>query len=450
MSISVSVIGLGKLGAGIAAAIASRGHEVIGVDVRREAVELLNSGRAPVYETDLQEILDASHQRIRAVTNCSEAINNSGITLVVVPTPSDQQGAFSLSYVEAAFRECGRALARKRDYHVMVLVSTVLPGATRMYLKPVLERESGRLVGRNLGLCYSPQFVALGTVIRDFLTPDFLLIGESDERAGTCLESFYRTVVNNSAPCARMSIENAEITKIAVNTYVTTKITFANMIGDLCERIPGADVDAVTRALSLDRRIGQGCLTAGLGYGGPCFPRDNLALAYLARTLGARADLAEATNSLNRALPDRIAERFKDLLQPGKTAAVLGLSYKPGTTVVEESQAIYLVKSLAKSGLRILACDPVANGTARLELGDAAVLVESVEECLKPADLVFIATPDPLFKALPVEIFAGKTVVDFWGLLAERLACRSDVKYFRMGRAVNESSRAEVFQKVGG
>lgn len=438
---SVSVIGLGKLGASIAAAIASRGHEVIGFDVRRESVDLLNSGYAPVYETDLQKVLTASRSRIRAVTNCSEAVNNSGITLVVVPTPSDEQGAFLLGYVEAAFRECGKALARKRDYHVVVLVSTVLPGSTRTHLRPALEQEARKYVGRDFGLCYSPQFVAIGSVIRDFLSPDFLLIGESDERAGTYLESFYRTVVKNTPACARMSIDNAEITKLAVNTFVTTKITFANLIGDLCERIPGADVDVVTHALSLDRRIGQGYLTAGLGYGGPCFPRDNLALAYLARLVGARADLAEATDSLNRTLPDRIVQRFRDFLQEGMTAAVLGLSYKPGTQIVEESQAIYLVKALAKSGLNVLAYDPIANAEARLELGDAAVVVESMEECLKSAETVFIATPDLQFKALPAEIFAGKTIVDFWNLLAGQLSGRTDIRYIRLGRSANESIR---------
>lgn len=443
MSLSISIIGLGKLGVSIAAAIASRGHNVIGVDVSREVVDQVNSGNAPVYETGLQEMLDDAHPRIRAVTSFDQAINNSSLTLVIVPTPSDEQGAFLTAHAEAAFRECGRALARKSGYHLVVLVSTVLPGSTRARLKPLLEQESGKYLGRDLGLCYSPQFVAIGSVIRDFLNPDFLLIGESDERAGAYLESFYRSVVKNSPPCARMSIENAEITKIAVNTFVTTKITFANMLGDLCERIPGADVDVVTRALSLDYRIGQGCLKAGLGYGGPCFPRDNIALAYLARALGARADLAEAIDSFNRSLPDRTVERFREFLREGRRAAVMGLSYKPGTQIVEESQAIYLVRSLARSGISVLAYDPVANNAARIELGDAAVIAESIEECLKLADVIFIATPDPEFKALPAEMLAGKTIIDFWGLLAERLTDRTDVRYLRMGRAVNESSLAE-------
>src|SRR5205823_399946 len=153
------------------------------------------------------------------------------------------------------------------------LTSTVLPGSTRYGLLPVLEGASGKRCGRDFGLCYSPEFIALGTVIKDFLRPDFLLIGESDSAAGDQLQDLYRDVCETQPPVARMSWVNAELTKIAVNTYVTMKITFANSLAMLCQRLPGGDIDAVTSALGLDSRIGPRYLKAGLGYGGPCFPR---------------------------------------------------------------------------------------------------------------------------------------------------------------------------------
>jgi len=219
-----SVIGLGKLGASMMAAIANRGFRVIGVDVNPRSVELVNAGHAPVWETNLEETIAANKERLRATLDHREAILGSDLTFVVVPTPSDNRGAFSLQYAAWAFREIGRALKEKEGYHLVVLTSTVLPGSTRYGLLPILEQESGKTCGRDFGLCYNPEFIALGSVIHDFLNPDFVLIGEFDERSGSMLEAFYAQILENQAPCARMSIENAELTKIAVNTYVTTKI----------------------------------------------------------------------------------------------------------------------------------------------------------------------------------------------------------------------------------
>src|SRR5262249_8099969 len=148
--------------------------------------------------------------------DCAEAISSSDVTFVVVPTPSDATGAFSIEYAAAAFATIGAALAKKDDYHLVVLTSTVLPGSTRYGLMPFLEAASGKVCGRDFGLCYSPEFIALGSVIRDFLNPDFLLIGEQDERAGSLLADCYARIVANAAPVRRMSLENAELTKIAI------------------------------------------------------------------------------------------------------------------------------------------------------------------------------------------------------------------------------------------
>jgi len=161
MTPTYSIVGLGKLGASMAAAIASRGFNVIGVDVDRRAITLLNTGRAPVQETHLEELIAANRGRLRATLDHRDAIRHSDVTFVVVPTPSDERGAFSLQYATWAFREIGRALVDKSTYHVVVLTSTVLPGATRYGLLPILERESGKACGRDFGLCYSPEFIAL-------------------------------------------------------------------------------------------------------------------------------------------------------------------------------------------------------------------------------------------------------------------------------------------------
>jgi len=448
-----SVIGLGKLGTSMMAAIANRGFRVIGVDVNPRSVELVNAGHAPVWETNLEETIAANKERLRATLDHREAILGSDLTFVVVPTPSDNRGAFSLQYAAWAFREIGRALKEKEGYHLVVLNSTVLPGSTRYGLLPILEQESGKTCGRDFGLCYNPEFIALGSVIHDFLNPDFVLIGEFDERSGSMLEAFYAQVLENQAPCARMSIENAELTKIAVNTYVTTKITFANMLAELCERIPGGNIDVVTNALGLDRRIGHKYLKGALGYGGPCFPRDNVALSFIARALGSSADLAEVTDRMNRTLSNRVIERLKPLIRKGMTVAVLGLAYKPGSHVVEESQGIYLARLLAGLGVRVLGYDPLANEMARVELQDQALILESLEECISQADMVLITTPDPIFRSLTAADFdenSSVIVVDFWRILEKELAGRENIRYIPVGRSLDDEANAQTLQELWG
>ncbi len=365
---NVSVIGLGKLGASMAAGMASRGLNVIGVDVSRQAVDAVNEGRAPVQETGLGEMIAANQERLRATMSHEEAVLESDISFVIVPTPSDERGAFTIRYAEHAFRELGRALAKKDGYHVIVLTSTVLPGAMRAGLLPVLEKESGKRCGPDFGLCYNPEFIALGTVIRDFLNPDFYLLGEFDQRSGDALEEIHRRVCLKEAVVRRMTIENAEIAKIALNSYVTMKISFANLLADLCERVPGGDVDVVSDALGSDSRIGRKYLSGGMGFAGPCFPRDNVALSFIGEYLGADCQLLRANDDYNQGLSARFVEKLKPFVKGAETVAVLGLAYKPLSHVIEESPGIFLARALADTGIRVVAYDPLANDSARATL----------------------------------------------------------------------------------
>ena len=449
MTNKISVIGLGKLGASMAASIASRGFDVVGVDISQRAVDAVNAGQAPVQETDLARYISENKSRLRATTDHTDAVLNSDISFVIVPTPSDSRGAFTLRYAVHAFREMGKALKQKQGYHLVVMTSTVLPGSTRYGLLPALERESGKTCGQDFGLCYSPEFIALGSVIRDFLNPDFNLIGEHDARAGEMLEDCYRRIMLNNAPARRMSLENAELTKIALNSYVTTKITFANMLAEICERIPGGDVDVVTNALGMDTRIGRKYLTGALGYGGPCFPRDSVALSFFARTVGASADLAETTDRVNRSLAERVLAQLKSEIPPAATVAVLGLSYKPASVVVEESQGIYLAKALSKGGWRVLGYDPLANDAARVELQYHAIVMDTLEACLAQADVIVIANPDAAFKRVAEQVGApGKRVIDFWRLLASEVGPSNPDSYLPYGRSRNDAHNADVLKAL--
>ena len=452
MSDCISVIGLGKLGASMAAAFASKGFEVVGVDVNNVSIDRVNEGHAPVQETDLEETIWNNRSRIKATLSHEEAVLASDISFVIVPTPSDENGSFSLQYAKWAFKEIGNALRKKSTYHNVVLTSTVLPGSTRQALVPILEKASGKTAGKDFGVCYSPEFIALGSIIQNFLNPDFTLIGEIDSHAGDHLESIYARVMSNGAPAARMSLENAELTKISINTYVTTKITFANMLADLCEKLPGGDVDVVTNALGMDGRIGRRYLTGAIGYGGPCFPRDNVALSYIAKELGVEASLAETTDSMNRSIAEKIARRVIPMLEPEATIAVLGLSYKPYSHVTEESQGVSLARYLSKAGFRVVAFDPMSREMALEDLRRDILVLDSISECISQAQAILITTPDPVFGALSAadleNSWSEVLVFDFWRILSEKLSNNPRVKYVGIGLSENDTANADRLKRL--
>jgi len=418
---TAAVIGLGRLGAPLAACLASKGMRVIGVDADGQKVEALQAGRAPVAETGLEALIRENRGRLGATASIEDAVAASEITFIVVGTPSEPSGGFSLRHVLPVCEAIGRALKTKSEFHIVVLTSTVLPGMTAGPVKSKLEELSGKKCGSDFGLCYSPEFIALGSVIHDFMNPDFVLIGESDARSGGILQDLYQNVCDSKLGVARMNFANAEITKLAVNTYVTTKISFANMLARICERVPGGNVDIVTAALGLDTRIGGKYLKGAVGYGGPCFPRDNHALAALAREIGAPADLAQATDQFNRAQVQWLASLVEQHTASGSFVGILGLTYKPQTDVVEEAVGFLLAQELISRGIRVNAFDPVGMENARLALAESVQFAASAEECIRLSQLIVVATPWKEFLDIPAEKWSGagaeKTVVDCWRAL---------------------------------
>jgi UDPglucose 6-dehydrogenase len=434
MSGRVCVIGLGKLGAPLAACLAAKGLTVIGVDHDARKIDAINHGQPPVNEPGLGDLLAQTQGRLTAIPEIETAVTQSDISFIVVSTPSDPAGGFSLRYVDPVCEAVGRALAQKHDYHLVCLTSTVMPGTTGGPVREMLEKVSGKRVGADFGLCYSPEFIALGSVIRDFLNPDMLLIGESDPRAGDTLQSLYAQVCENKPAVARMAFVNAEITKLAVNTYITTKISYANMLARICERLAGANVDVITSALGLDTRIGPKYLKGALSYGGPCFPRDNLALAQLARQLGVPPDLAQTVDRFNRSQVPWLA----DLVQhrTNGTVGILGLTYKAGTDVVEEAAGFLLAKELAGRGLKVLAFDPEYEPPSVVH--DNIYFAGTADECIAGSDVVVLATSWPEFNRIPREQWVRnshqfpRTVIDCWRAL-KFLHDEPGVRYLGLG-----------------
>ncbi len=414
----VAVIGLGKLGAPMAAIFAASGHQVIGVDRLESTVDMVNRQEPPVFEPDLAETLAKTEGRLRATSNLAEAVRNARITFVIVPTPSDKRDAFSMDFAEIAAMQIGEALHGRTDPHLVVMTSTVMPGDTERIFIAALELAAGRKLGDNLGVCYSPEFIALGSCIRDFLHPDLLLIGESSPQWGELLESFYRTVHLSRPAVYKMSIVNAEIAKISLNSFVTMKISFANMIASICEKFPGGNVDAVTGALGADTRIGAKYFKGSVSFGGPCFPRDNKALARLGKDLGLDLHLPTATDQVNESPLERTLALIEAMGGKNKTIGILGLAYKPGTNVVEKAFGMALAEALNRRRRAVVAHDFHALDLASRILPDEIALTDSVEKCVRRCDIIVLALPCAGYKAIDTAWLKGpsprKMIIDCW------------------------------------
>jgi GDP-D-mannose 3',5'-epimerase len=432
-NLRISIIGLGKLGSPMAAVYASKGYHVIGLDVNKEFVDALQRGEAPVNEPQLQELINQYKTNIETTMDYYKAVSETNMTMIIVPTPSDPNtGFFSNDYVLSAIKSIGEVIKSCHKYHQIVVVSTVMPGSMGGIICDVLESSSGRKVGcldSEIGLAYNPEFIALGQVIRDMLNPDFILIGESDKLIGDALEVLHlKTITKRPLPFHRMNFINAEITKISINTYVTTKITYANMLSELCENLSGADVDIVSTAVGCDSRIGNKYLKGALAYGGPCFPRDNRAFVALAKSVSANPLLAEATEQLNNyqvkrliRICNKIAElRFDNVSHIRPKVGILGLSYKPDTSVVECSAACILANKLI-GNFDIFAYDPLAMPLVSQICDRRMQLVSSIDKLLyeNNIDILLITTASNSWKNITFKHTDKKTlyVVDCWRLL---------------------------------
>ncbi|MCA6114377.1 UDP-glucose/GDP-mannose dehydrogenase family protein [Bradyrhizobium sp. WSM 1738] len=412
---TASVCGLGKLGACIAATLAARGFEVVGVDIDQEKVRKINEGLAPLDEPLLAETIRAGQSRFRATLDARETVATD-VTFFIPPSPSLPDGSFSNEFLLKAMQPVARAMkdAGKKN-HLFVCSSTTTPGAIDAVLIPTLERELDGICGRDFSVCYNPEFIALGDVINGLLEPDLVLIGESDPQGGAALEHLYRKYNRNSPRIARMSIVSAELTKISLNSYITMKISFTNQLRLIAARHPQADIHAILDALGNDSRIGKKYLRAGLSYGGPCFPRDNRLLAYTARQVGLEAPLAEASDRVNERTKEELVEKIEEMTRPGDVVAVLGVAYKPNTYITEEAAGLFLAQRLKRRGNRVLVHDFAATPVNAPSLHEFEMISNWDEFKKDPGvDLVVICCPWPQYRDLAVT--AGNRVFTPWQL----------------------------------
>lgn len=449
MNIHVSVVGLGKLGLCFAGLLARRGFTTTGVDVDSTVVDKVNSGIAPFFEPGLGELMaEVGGKSLTATLSHAEAIGNTDVTFLLVGTPSKPDGTFSTVYLESAAEGLARALALSRKpYHLFVVGSTVKPGSTYESFVSTIEQYSGRRLNEGFGVCYDPEFVALGDVLKGFLNPEVVMIGQSEPRAGDILVQIHEKLCANNPPVVRMSIPSAEVAKVALNAYITTKISFVNLLGNICDGIPGANVDDITRAIGRDRRISPYYFRSGLGYGGPCFPRDTRAFTALARQTGCSQDLINAVESVNVDQGRRLLDLVETYVSTGTTIGVLGVAFKPRTSFTLCSPMVDLISALLESRRSVIAFDPLAGEQARTIFGDRIGHPGTAADCIAQADVIVIGNPDDSFKhaAENYDGAAEKVFIDCWRIL-DRSKLADSVQHVQLGARSEfpETRRATV------
>jgi UDPglucose 6-dehydrogenase len=406
--------GCGRLGLSLACVAADHGYNVFCADVNDQAVVKINRGECPITEPVVDELVARwGGKRLHGTLDTIVACAVSDIIFVIVPTPSGEDGAFSLKYVTPACKEIGLGVGKNEGKPTVVIVSTVMPGHTLGRIREQLEAYSHKKMCKGFHLVFSPEFIRQGSIVADTSCPDQVLIGECCEKGGEVVEEYYRSVVNNEPPFKHMSIVSAEIAKLGLNTTVVAKTSMANQIAWLCHNTPGADAKDVLDSIGADKRVGSKYFGAGTPVGGPCFCRD-------ARAFAVAAEAVYTPPTLARAIDEYIDIQVGNI---GRmlTVGLLGLTYKPGVDIVEESQAVKLAKRLGAN--QVVAYDP------RVVVGYS---VKSLEALVRRADVIYVMVQWSEFKRLEELDLRGKLVYDLWGMLDEdKLNC---AKYVRFGR----------------
>jgi UDPglucose 6-dehydrogenase len=403
---TISVIGVGYVGLCTAVGLASKGYKVLACDIDADKISKINQGIPPFFEPGLQEKLTESIKQgnLQGLVNqTNKAIKESDATYVAVGTPSNKDGSIDLQYIQAAAENIGKALKNKKNYHITIIKSTVVPGTTQNIVLPALERESTKKCGIDFGLCMNPEFLRQGAAFQDTINADRVVIGSFDKQSGDTLEALCKDFYSQRLPpIIRTTLATAELIKYASNAMLATKISFINTISNVCEKIPGADVKVVAKAMGLDKRIGPLFLDAGLGYGGSCFPKDVKALIACSKAFGYTPELLDSVENVNKKQPLKAVEFIKQQLGnlEGKKVAILGLAFKPDTDDMREARVIPIVNALLKEGAKISAYDPVAMTVAKSIFGDKINYAPSAMESLKDADGALLVTEWEEFKKL--------------------------------------------------
>jgi UDPglucose 6-dehydrogenase len=414
--------------------LASKGNNVIGIDVDVEKCKKIRSGIAPFFEPNLEKMLRIGLKKQLTITDNFSLVKDCDMIFVAVGTPQKSNGAIELSMIKKAVTSIGRVLAKSKNNPIVLIKSTVIPGTMQNVILPILERRSGKKAGREFGLISNPEFLQESSAIRDTELPHVIVLGGYQTKFMKKAKSFFSRL----HPNVSITITNhqtAEMIKYANNSFLATKISFINQLSNICQNIPGADIDDIAKTIGLDPRIGALFLNAGPGYGGSCLPKDMKALIDFANKIGINPTLLNAVEKTNRKQIQNIVSIMENTLGvlAAKRITVLGTAFKPNTDDVRDSIAIELINKLLKKNAKITVHDPKAIRNTRNIFGGKICYDESITRALNNSHCAIIMTQWKQFGELnnkSIKCMKRKLIIDCRRILANK---KLDAEYYALG-----------------
>lgn len=402
---NISIIGCGYVGTVTGAGLAELGFSITFVDIDEYKVNQLKLFNSPVFEPGIDKLLKNNADKITATIYFQDAIEKSDISFICVGTPSKADGTIDLSYIQSAAQEIGRSLREKDEYHLIVVKSTVIPGTTEEIIIPLIELNSEKKLNDDFSVVMNPEFLREGSAVYDFFHPDRIVIGINDKRSAEIMKHLYKKF---SCPFIMTNLKTAEMIKYVNNSFLATKISFANEIGNLCKKM-GIDSYKVFEGIGLDNRINPAFFRSGIGFGGSCFPKDVKALIAKATEYDEPVRILRSVIEVNENQPEKAIHLLKRKLPilHKKQIGILGLAFKPDTDDIRESRAIPLIRMLLQEGASIIAYDPMAMDAMKTFFPDITYAETAIN--VLDSDAIIIVTEWEEFENLN---YTGKIVID--------------------------------------
>jgi len=431
---NIAVVGLGFVGLSISSVLASKNYNVVGIDIDNQKCSDIRNGVLPLFEPDLENTLKIGLKKKLTISNNFSLIKNCDMIFVSVGTPQKSNGAIELSMIKKATTTIGQIIRKSKKNPTIFIKSTVVPGTTQDVILPILEKTSGKKANIDFGLISNPEFLQESNAIRDTKYPHVIILGGKQTKYMKKAKMFFSKMHPN-VPIVITNFQTAEMIKYANNSFLATKISFINQLSNICQNIPGTNIDDIAKIIGLDPRIGKLFLNAGPGYGGSCLPKDISALINFANKIGVNPMLLNAVKNTNREQMSTIISLMKKILGgiTSKRITILGTAFKPNTDDIRDSKSIELIKKLLKNKSKITIHDPKAIENTKKIFGEKILYAKSISDALNKSQCVIIMTHWKQYDTLnnnSIKRMNEKNIIDCRRVLVKK---ELDAKYYAIG-----------------
>ena len=431
---NIAVVGLGFVGLSISSVLASKNYNVVGIDIDNQKCSDIRNGVLPLFEPGLENMLRAGLKKKLTVSNNFSLIKNCDMIFVTVGTPQKSNGAIELSMIKKATTTIGQIIKKSKKNPIIFIKSTVVPGTAQNVILPILEKKSGKKANRGFGIISNPEFLQESNAIRATKYPHAIVLGGKQSKYMKKAKMFFSKMHPN-VPIVITNFQTAEMIKYANNSFLATKISFINQLSNICQNIPGTNIDDIAKIIGLDPRIGKLFLNAGPGYGGACLPKDISALINFADKIGVNPMLLNAVKNTNREQVSNIVSLMKKILGgiASKRITILGTAFKPNTDDIRDSKSIELIKKLLKNKSKIKIHDTKAIENTKKIFGEKILYATSIADALNKSQCVIIMTHWKQYDTLnnnSIKHMSEKNIIDCRRVLVKK---ELDAKYYAIG-----------------